>query len=247
LTIEKTAGPGPAAFYFFAKRIYYLLLLADPDDLLPDGLPPVVFDFFDAPPEGDLLAAVVLPLEPLFELVLLLEPVLLFDLADVFGEVPLLAEAADRLPLPDALLAELFAVPVFDCAFFPPDDVFAAPAVSLREPAELLDFVPLALELDLLELLAPEPDLLFVLRPFPVVLSLVAISAALDAAPTNAPVAAPLTSSATTFFARSSTLSIVFPFIEESFFDPDPCDPDRCVCLAIPILPCSNLIRSLQR
>ncbi|HTH38224.1 MAG TPA: hypothetical protein VL572_09665, partial [Pyrinomonadaceae bacterium] len=65
-----------------------MFLLAVPEDLLPDDLPPDVFDFFDAPLEGDLLAAVVLPLEPVLEAVLLLELALLFDLAGVFDEVP---------------------------------------------------------------------------------------------------------------------------------------------------------------
>ncbi len=208
-----------------------MFLLAVPEDLLPDDLPPDVFDFFDAPLEGDLLAAVVLPLEPVLEAVLLLELALLFDLADVFDEVPLFAEPPDR-PLPDALLPELFAVPVFDCAFFPPAVDFAAPLVLLREAAEP-PFEPFALEL----------DLLLVLRPFPVVPSLVAISAALDAAPNNAPVAAPLTISATTFLARSIMLSIVPPCVEVRFLDPDPRDSDPCVCLAISILPCSNLMR----
>jgi hypothetical protein len=143
-----------------------LFLLADPDDLLPDALPPAVFDFFDAPLEGDLLAAVVLPLEPLFELALLLEPVLLFDLADVFDASSAFCGAADRLPFPDALLPELFAVPVFDCAFFPPDDVFAAPVVLLREPAEVpLTSYPLRSSLTCSNYFL-RARLAFVLRPF---------------------------------------------------------------------------------
>ena len=213
-----------------------MFLLAVPEDLLPDDLPPAVYDFFDAPLEGDLLAAVVLPLVPLFEPVLPLELVLLFDLAAVFGEVPLLAEPADRL-LPDALLPELFAVPAFDGPFFPPVTDLAGPPVLLREAAEPPDFEPFALELDLLAVFPPAA-----FGP-----SLVAISAALDAAPIRAPVAAPLTSSATTFLARSIMLSIVPPCVEVRFFDSDRRDSDPCDCLAILILPCSNLMRSLSR